>query len=50
MQMYMKSKDGEKIGEVLNDREGITIDSLSEGIWEMKNDPKDSTSINRSSK
>lgn len=46
----LKSKDGEKIGEVLNGREGITVDSLSEGTWEMKNDHKDSTSINRSSK
>ncbi|PWA36438.1 DEP domain-containing protein [Artemisia annua] len=38
----LKSKDGEKIGEVLNDREGITV--LSEGTGEMKTDPKDSTS------
>nr|GEV53796.1 DEP domain-containing protein [Tanacetum cinerariifolium] len=40
----LEPKDGEKIGEVLNDREGITVGSLSEDTGEMKTDPKDNTS------
>ncbi|GKC48861.1 DEP domain-containing protein, partial [Tanacetum coccineum] len=40
----LEPKDGEKIGEVLNDREGITVGSLSEDIGEMKTDPKDNSS------
>nr|GEZ72159.1 DEP domain-containing protein [Tanacetum cinerariifolium] len=35
----LKFKDSEKIGKVMNDREGIIVDSLAEETWKMHSLP-----------